>query len=806
MLGILTGWYKEYLLAQRRVQAENRLDLYGNILKDTLDHHLALLTALEEFIAIHEDENTLRSRFTVFAKGLYSGKGGLRAIQVFPPEGKVLVYPRDGNEATLDRNLVDLINDERIEVQKDVQHAIESRSTVISGPYPLRQGGFGFVARKPIYRDENFWGLAVTVIDLESFLGIVGLVPPGGKLLNIALRTQQDPAFWGDNGVFEDHPVRYTIFLADKSWEVAAMPVGGWFKSVQNGLIVFWVTGGLLVLMAAALSFLLMQRQIQLSTLVKERTALLEESQREYQQLYDTNPDSYLVLDVHGSIVHINPAACNQYGYSEEEMHGLTIVDLTIREAATVAETLLEQVLSGAGNLTEWQTRKDGSQFCAEINARRALFKNQPCVFLTVRDISERKQAEKSLAESENRYKTLIASMPAGFAVHEMIYDAMTKPKDYQFLEVNAAFERLTGLKAEELIGRTLKEVLPGTESFWIEMFGKVASTGRSAHFENYSKELGKHYDVVAYAPAENQFAIIISDITDRVEEEKQRLEFQKSLEGRVLEQTEELRVRVDESERLNRAMLNLLDDLNMSNQELEILSKRLTGANKELEAFSYSVSHDLRAPLRGIDGFSMALEEDCSDSLDDKGKEYIARIRRATLQMGSLIDDLLRLSRVSRAELQILPLDLSAMAKEIADQLKRDTPGRVVDVLIHDGLRGEADPRLIHIVLENLFGNAFKFSGLNKDAQVEFGRNTVDGEEVFLICDNGDGFDMQYADKLFAPFQRLHRADEFEGTGIGLSIVKRIIDRHNGRLWAESVKGEGACFYFTLHSAEEGI
>lgn len=230
-----------------------------------------------------------------------------------------------------------------------------------------------------------------------------------------------------------------------------------------------------------------------------------------------------------------------------------------------------------------------------------------------------------------------------------------------------------------------------------------------------------------------------------------------------------------------------------------------LAVANKELEAFSYAVSHDLRAPLRALDGFSHALIEDFGETLDGQAKEYLQRIRNASSRMGTLIDDLLGLSRLSRKEMNVKDVDLSGVARGIGGDLRRFYSGRSVELLVEDGLTARADEDLMRIALQNLLGNAWKFTGNRQDARIEFGKfANEEGQSVYFVRDNGTGFDMAYADKLFTPFQRLHRQGEFEGTGIGLVTVKRIVHRHDGRIWFDSKPGEGATFYFTL--AEGGL
>jgi light-regulated signal transduction histidine kinase (bacteriophytochrome) len=222
--------------------------------------------------------------------------------------------------------------------------------------------------------------------------------------------------------------------------------------------------------------------------------------------------------------------------------------------------------------------------------------------------------------------------------------------------------------------------------------------------------------------------------------------------------------------------------------------------ANRELEAFSYSVSHDLRAPLRGIDGFSQALLEEYGDKLDDTGKTYLGRVRKATQRMDLLIDDMLKLSRVTQTEFnRDDAIDLSGMARAIAEEHQKSNPDRAVDVTVQDGIIVQGNPFMMKIFLENLMDNAWKFTGKEAHPRIEFGTTARDGKTICFIRDNGVGFDMAYVDKLFGAFQRLHTTHEFPGTGIGLATVKRIINRHNGQIWAEGEVGKGATFYFTL-------
>lgn len=245
-------------------------------------------------------------------------------------------------------------------------------------------------------------------------------------------------------------------------------------------------------------------------------------------------------------------------------------------------------------------------------------------------------------------------------------------------------------------------------------------------------------------------------------------------------------------------------EDLRKSHDELELRVKERTAeleaANKELEAFGYSVSHDLRAPLRSIDGFSQAIMDDCGDKLTDEGRDSLRRVRAATKRMAELIDGMLSLSRVARQELARETVDLGAMVRAIVEDLRRGAPSRAVDLVVGEGLAVTGDPKLLRAVLENLLGNAWKFTAKKKSARIEVGSFLKDdGGRAYFVKDNGAGFSMDFVHKLFGVFQRLHAVDDFAGTGIGLATVQRIVIRHGGRIWAEGRVGEGATFYFTL-------
>ena len=340
------------------------------------------------------------------------------------------------------------------------------------------------------------------------------------------------------------------------------------------------------------------------------------------------------------------------------------------------------------------------------------------------------------------------------------------------FQTVNESFARERGYTVSELAGGPISKLFPARAQ--AGMRDSVAIADRDGHFSFESEHQRK--DGTCF-PVRIDLTVIRNDEGDSVSRVAfvQDLTTQKRAEQEIRQLNAELEKRVRER------------------------TAQLEAANKELEAFAYSVSHDLRAPLRGIDGWSLALAEDYAGQLDSRAHQYVDRVRSETQRMGLLIDDLLQLSRVTRTEMQSLPVDLSTVARTIAARLREANPNRQIEFVIEPGLRGVGDARLLEIALTNLFSNAVKFTGPHPQARIEFGQADYNGRRCFYVRDDGVGFDMAYADRLFRAFQRLHKTSEFPGTGIGLAIVQRVIHRHGGRVWAESQIDRGAKFLFTL-------
>ena len=411
-----------------------------------------------------------------------------------------------------------------------------------------------------------------------------------------------------------------------------------------------------------------------------------------------------------------------------------------------------------------WRMITPGSKMkWIEMWSKTIPFAGRTADMVTMIDITKRVQAEEELRESEERLKTIFESAADGILVAEM--------ENRRFCICNPMICQMLGYDAEEILDLSIMDIHPEKDLPYV--MDKFTRQARREFTLAKDIPMKRKDGTIVYADV-NSFPIILAgkeclvgffrDITERRRAEDELRKYRYHLEELVAERTAELAT-----------------------------------INQELEAFSYSVSHDLRAPLRGIDGWSLALLEDYAEQLDERGQKCLNYVRTETQRMGELIDGLLELSRVARADMHCAQVDLSALARSIADRLQQEEPDRQVEFVIQPELTAYGDTRLLDIVLTNLLGNAWKFTSKHPAARIEFGQTEMGGQRVYFVRDNGAGFDMAYARKLFGAFQRMHRSDEFPGSGVGLATVQRIIHRHGGRIWAEAEVEKGATFYFVL-------
>ncbi|MEE9166982.1 MAG: PAS domain S-box protein [Candidatus Neomarinimicrobiota bacterium] len=493
-----------------------------------------------------------------------------------------------------------------------------------------------------------------------------------------------------------------------------------------------------------------------------------EEELRKSEERYRTTLDSMLegcqIISYDWHYLYVNDIVARQGRREKEELLGHTMMQVYPGIEDTEMFAFLRRCMERRipHRMENEFTFADGSTGWFDLSI-------QPVpdgIFILSLDITERKRSEEALKTSKEYTENLVGSSL------DMI---IAVDNNRRISEFNKAAEETFGYSREEILGKHVN-ILYADKKQGLVVHKMTVREGRHIQEVHNRRKNGEVFpsllssSVLVDSKGKRVGAMGVSrDITGRKQAEEEIRKLNEELEQRVKERTTELEA-----------------------------------ANEELESFSYSVSHDLRAPLRTIDGFSQILLEDYGDKLDSQGKDYLQRVDKGAKHMAQLTDDLLELSRVTRREMKRQAVDLSALAKEIAAELEKTQPERQVEFIIPKGLVANGDSRLLRVVLENLMGNAWKFTGTKPRAKIEFGVESVNGESAYFVKDNGAGFDRAYADKLFAPFQRLHSETEFEGTGIGLASVKRIIRRHGGQVRAESREGSGATFYFTLQQQKE--
>lgn len=493
----------------------------------------------------------------------------------------------------------------------------------------------------------------------------------------------------------------------------------------------------------------------------------LSESEKKYRILFENNPAPMLVYERKTlNFISVNEAFLRHYGYKKEQILNMKLPDIyPDYQRKPIIE--LANKLTGHAYAGEWKHLKsDGTVIDIIATSHDIVFNQKNCRIAVVYDITERNNAEKALSESEEKYRTLF----------ESANDAIMLMEGESFIDCNNKTLEIFDAKRDLIIGANPADFSPEYQQDGVKsaeearIFINKAINGTPQFFEWIHKRPdGKLFDAEVslnsiIIEGKKILQAIVRDITER-----------KSIEERIRKLNEELEERV------------------------KVRTIQLENINDELEAFAYSVSHDLRAPLRAISGFSKLLNEEFSEKLNDEGKEYLTDIMGNSVRMADLIDDLLELSRYGRKKIEKSEIKMKELFISLFEDEKEHSSNKNIALKIMNIPNAMGDYSLIKQVALNLISNALKFSSKNPEAVVEIGANITDNECVYYVKDNGVGFNMKYVHKLFGVFQRLHNIDEFEGTGVGLAIIKRIVNKHNGRVWAESELGKGATFYFSL-------
>ena len=527
------------------------------------------------------------------------------------------------------------------------------------------------------------------------------------------------------------------------------------------------------------------------------------ESELKLKAIFNSTNESIIIHDATtGKIVDCNDRTLEIYGYStKDELFGLGVGDISLDQhpyTNEMALRIIQETIEKGVQTFEWIARKrDGSKLWVEVSLRYFELIGEKRILAVVRDVSERKRMETLLREQEEIFTHLMENSPVFVFFKDENLRAMMLSKNY---------EQLLNRPLNEILGKTMDELFPSElAKSMIEDDKRILHEGKTIVVD---EELNNRFYTTIKFPIiiEGQpryLAGYTIDITDRKRAEEEILLINNNLEKIVVERTKELEEQIQKLDKSQKAMLYMVEDLNDITSELSTERQRLIAINKELESFSYSVSHDLRAPLRAVDGFSRILLEDYQKILDNEGMRLLNIVRENVQKMDKLITDLLALSRVSRAEMNLSKIDMTGMAKSIYHEVIGNEKPKNISFTVEPLPEIIADTTLIRQVWQNLIGNAIKYSMPKGKIVIEITGKTETGTNTYYIKDNGVGFNPEYKHKIFDTFQRLHKSDEFEGTGIGLSIVQRIIDRHGGNVWADGKEGEGATFWFSLPNSD---
>ena len=538
-----------------------------------------------------------------------------------------------------------------------------------------------------------------------------------------------------------------------------------------------------------------------LEILVATRTKQLSDSEKRFRTIIEQATDAMYLSDLEGNIIDTNQQACKSLGYTREELLKLKFTDLDARfDSTEKMQGLLKKMVPNKNFTFESVHRhKTGNTFPVEISMSLIDLDGSNVVIGFVRDISERKESEQKIIRMGQHYQALIEKAPDGIVLisAEGSFKFVSPAARKMFGYTNN--EEITGNPSEYTHPEDLPEVLAVLQELIHDPSQIPTITYRFIDRSGKWRWIESTFSNLLADPSVEAIVINFRDITDRKLTEEEISKLNEELEQKVIERTNELEKRSRELLDNEAALLNLVEDLNLKSDELQRSKSQLEIANRELEAFSYSVSHDLRAPLRAISGFVSILLEDYEQVLDAEGKRICNIVYSNAIKMGQLIDDLLSFSRLIRSELHHSRIDMEGLVKSVISDFETTHRLTQENIIIQKLLKAVGDSNLIKQVWINLISNAIKYSSKNENAQITIGSYSNQNELVYYVKDNGVGFDMEYVHKLFGVFQRLHNMNEFEGTGVGLAIVQRIINRHQGRVWAEGEVGKGASFYFTL-------
>lgn len=745
-------------------------------------HHLTLVAAdLRAFLLTQPTPPNSRF-FADFSATLRHHYPEIDALVYVGPDRVIRdIHPRAGNERAIGLDL------SKRPYAAYIETAIREHKLVVDPPHTMSNGRLAVIARQPVFRDERFLGLAQAVLHVPDI--VESELHDLGSAFNIQLRDENGKLFWGDESLAGSVESREVV-VGDVAWALSVAQAQPPALSTAV-LVMIWGVGGLLLLLTlmsvrsshrmrqvlktevADATRELRQRNEVLQEQIGRRMAAEHQLQRSEQRLREAQQIAHIgnwEWDMATNRIHWSDELYRIFGLAPQAFEP-TFEDFHSRvhpdDRAALQQGVAEAMACAESFAPEHRiVRPDGEiRFVRGVGIfERDSTGNPLRVAGTVQDITAEKRALMALQASEHKYRAVLENASDGIIIASA---------EGEVLDVNRRIQKLLGYSRDELLTLHVSAIHPPEDADKL----RAAFTSMREHGFSLFEHLLLRKDGTT-TPVEVAGTLITFD-----------------------NQQVALGIFRDIRER-KRTEAELHQHRNHLEQLVEQRTAELVALNGELEAFSYSVSHDLRAPLRAINGFSVALREDFPAQLSSTGHEYLQRIISATERMGRLIDDLLNLSCAMRAEMHCETVPLGMLAAELIEELATLEPGRRVRTIIASDVVATGDPTLLRALLQNLLSNAWKFTRRRDEAEIEFGATIRADHTVYFVRDNGIGFETSQASELFKPFHRLHGVSEYEGSGIGLATVQRIVQRHGGKVWAESEPGQGATFSFTLGEA----